>query len=77
MSAYNEFVAEKEKIDYLLELGYVIKGVNENLSGAVLEFEYFGEDGSNPKIEKLHILNAKTRKYFSNILIQQQKQNEN
>jgi len=77
MSDYNEFVAEKEKIDYLLELGYIIKGVNENLSGTFLEFEYLGEDSSNPKIEKLHILNAKTRKYFSNILMQQQRQNDN
>lgn len=74
MSAYNEYVAEREKIDYLLELGYVIKGVTENLSGTFLEFEYQGTDSANPKTEKLHIINAKTRKYFSNILIQQQKQ---
>lgn len=75
MSSYNEFVAEREKIDYLLEQGYIIKGVTENLSGAFLEFEYQGDDSSNSKTERLHILNADTRRYFSNILIQQQKQN--
>ncbi|WP_051541395.1 hypothetical protein [Caldalkalibacillus mannanilyticus] len=39
MSAYKEFLAEKEKIDRLVSSGYQIKGVKEDLSGALLEFE--------------------------------------
>ena len=74
MSSYNEFVAEREKIDFLLEQGYFIRGVTENLSGAFLEFEYAGTDAAKSKKETLHVLNADTRKYFSTILIQHQKQ---
>ncbi len=69
MSSYNEFVAEREKIDYLIEQGYKIKAVTENLSGAFVEFEQVNEDA--PKVETLHILTADARKYFSGILIQQ------
>lgn len=74
MSSYNEFVAEREKIDFLIEQDYVIKGVTENLSGAYVEFEYRGNDSSKNKTEVLHFLHADTRKYFSNIIIKQQKQ---
>ncbi|MFQ3546629.1 hypothetical protein Q7A53_21335 [Halobacillus rhizosphaerae] len=76
MSSYSEFAAEREKIDYLLEQGYVIKGVTENLSGAFLEFVYEGNDPAKEKKERLHILHPDTRKYFSTILIQQQKRQE-
>lgn len=74
MSAYNEFVIEREKIDYLVEKGYIIKGVTENLSGAFLEFEYRGIDSSKSKTEMLHIENADARKHFTDIIIKQRKQ---
>ncbi|MGP4062105.1 hypothetical protein [Halobacillus sp. H74] len=73
MSSYREFEAEREKIDFLLEQGYIIKGVTENLSGAFLEFEYQGSDPDRSKREMLHILHPDSRKYFSTILVQQQK----
>lgn len=73
MSSYREFAAEREKIDFLLEQGYVIKGVTENLSGAFLEFDYEGNDPEKPKKERMHVVNADTRKYFSTIVIKQQK----
>lgn len=74
MSTYDVYVSEREKIDFLLEQDYVIKGITENLSGAFLEFEYRGNDHEKNKTETLQILNAEARKYFSTIIIQQQKQ---
>ncbi|WP_416149934.1 hypothetical protein ACM26V_02730 [Salipaludibacillus sp. HK11] len=74
MSTYVNYVAEREKIDFLVEQDYIIKGVTENLSGAFLEFEYRGTDPQKNQIETLQILNADARKYFSMIIIDQQKQ---
>jgi hypothetical protein len=74
MSTYQEFAAEREKIDFLIEQGYCIKGVTENLSGAFVEFEYYGKDSNKGETEVLHILHADTRKYFSSLIIKQQKQ---
>ncbi|MBN9653936.1 hypothetical protein J0K78_06645 [Halobacillus sp. GSS1] len=73
MSDHREFEAEREKIDFLLEQGYVISGVTENLSGAFVEFQYKGNDSDKSGIERLHILHPDSRKYFSTILVQQQK----
>ncbi|WP_181347030.1 hypothetical protein [Thalassobacillus sp. CUG 92003] len=73
MSSYREFEAEREKIDFLLEQGYMIKGVTENLNGAFLEFEYQGSEVEKNKQEVLQILHPDARKYFSTILVQQQK----
>ncbi|SFF96523.1 hypothetical protein SAMN05216353_11634 [Halobacillus alkaliphilus] len=76
MSTYQEFEIEREKIDFLLEKGYTIKGVTENLSGAFVEFEYQGNNPDKSKKERLHILHPDARKYFSTILVQQQRQKE-
>ncbi|REJ05752.1 hypothetical protein [Halobacillus trueperi] len=73
MSDHREFEAEREKIDFLLEQGYVISGVTENLSGAFVEFQYKGSESDKSEKERLHILHPDTRKYFSTILVQQQK----
>lgn len=73
MSSYREFEAEREKIDFLLEQGYVISGVTENMSGTFVEFDYQGADPERPKQERLHLLHPDSRKYFSTILVQQQK----
>jgi hypothetical protein len=64
---------EREKMDCLIEQGYQIKAVTENLSGAFVDFE-LKNAGSTGKIElneRLHILTADARKYFSAILIKQ------
>ncbi|MBN8233765.1 hypothetical protein JF544_00835 [Halobacillus kuroshimensis] len=76
MSDHREFHAEREKIDFLLEQGYVMKAVTENLSGAFLEFVYEGSDPDQPEVERLHILHPDSRKYFSTILFQQQRKQE-
>ncbi|WP_420768261.1 hypothetical protein ACNR9V_12835 [Parageobacillus thermoglucosidasius] len=74
--SYQEFLAEKEKIDYLIQQGYFIKNVRENLSGAFVEFELKRSDSSGKKgsTQVLHIQNADARKYFSSLLIRQMKQ---
>ncbi len=70
MSSYKEFLEEKAKIDGMLEKGYEITKIIENLSGAFVEFTNL----KNPedKVE-LQILTADARKYFSTIIIANQK----
>jgi hypothetical protein len=74
--SYQEFLAERDQIDYLIQHGYYIKNVTENLSGAFVEFELKVPDSSGKKNtnEILHVKNADARKYFSYLLIQQMKQ---
>ena len=38
MSEYQEFLQERDRIDYLVQMGYKIKTITENLSGAIVEF---------------------------------------
>nr|WP_240376876.1 hypothetical protein [Bacillus piscicola] len=73
MSSHKEFLEEKEKIDKLVENGFRIAKVEENLSGAFVDFEKPNEKKQVEK-KQLHILNADARIYFSNLLIKQQKQ---
>ncbi|WP_203364302.1 hypothetical protein [Bacillus sp. REN10] len=74
MSSYQEFQAEKQKIDQLYEKGYVITHVHENLSGAFITFERpKGKGNHQSRKIKLHILTADGRKYFSNLIIARQK----
>ncbi|MEH7408241.1 hypothetical protein ABWK29_15205 [Priestia megaterium] len=69
MSSYHEYMAEREKIDFLLQKGFKITAVTENLSGAFVTFERTGNNQAEQ--ETLHILTADARKYFSSVLIQQ------
>ncbi|MCM3587553.1 hypothetical protein M3182_17595 [Mesobacillus maritimus] len=70
MSAYKEFLEEKQKIDELIDNGYEITCVRENLSGAFVEFT--NTQNLEDKVE-LHILTADARKHFSNIIIHKQR----
>ena len=67
MSDYQQFLQERDQIDFLLQKGYKIKKVTENLSGAIVDFE------KSEDTETLHILTAEARKYLSVKVIQQQK----
>lgn len=67
MSDYNTFLAERDKIDFYIQKGYVIREVEENLSGAFVTFEC---QSSGDK-EVLHVLTADARKYFSILLLKQ------
>jgi hypothetical protein len=66
MSEYKEFLLEKEKIDSLLDQGFQIVGVIENVSGAFVTFEK-GEDGEK-EVRQIQIKMAEARKYFSTLL---------
>lgn len=66
MSEYTQFVVERDRIDELIEKGFTIHWVKENLSGAFVEFRT--PDG---EVETLHVKTAEGRKYFSNLFIKQ------
>ncbi|MBA4536314.1 hypothetical protein H1Z61_03950 [Bacillus aquiflavi] len=70
MAESKKFFAERDKIDYLLQKGYRITGVTENVSGAFVEFT---KTDSTKEKETLHIMTADARKYFSSILLNKQK----
>ncbi len=59
MSAYEEALLEIRNIDALLEQGYSIVYVQENLSGMFVELKK-EEEG-----ESVHLLTADARKYLS------------
>jgi hypothetical protein len=65
MSEYQEFLNERDKIDFLLQKGFKIEKVTENLSGAFVLFKHT----ENNRSAKLHLKTANARKYFSNLLI--------
>ncbi len=68
---YHQFLREREQIDYLIEQGYYMKSVKENLSGSFVEFEKEDSLSETRDIQTLHITNADARKYFSSLLIRQ------
>lgn len=69
VSDYHLYLAERDKIDFLLQKGYRINGVIENLSGAFVQFEKRKDEETTTEI--LHILTAEARKYFSVMMIKQ------
>ena len=71
MSDYQQYLREQEHIDFLLQQGYKIKKVKENLSGAIIEFK------KGESIATLHLVTAEGRKYVSVKVIQQQKEESN
>lgn len=71
MSEYQLFLKEREQIDFLIDKGYKIKTINENLNGAVVEFEKV-EKSNEKSNETLYIQTPNARKYFSVKLMQQQ-----
>ncbi|MGJ7922655.1 hypothetical protein [Neobacillus sp. LXY-4] len=70
MSEYKQFLIEREQIDSLIQKGYKIFSVNEDLNGSQVEFLKSGSD--NELMETLHIISPGGRKYFSVKLLEQQ-----
>ncbi|SFA90410.1 MULTISPECIES: hypothetical protein [unclassified Bacillus (in: firmicutes)] len=70
MSEYQQFQSEREKIDFLLQKGYVIHEVKEHLNGSTVVFL----NPADKTQEVLEVGTANARKYFSTILFTQQKQ---
>ncbi|RID83536.1 hypothetical protein D1953_15840 [Peribacillus asahii] len=73
MSEYQEYVKERDQIDFLIQNGYRVKYITENLDGALVEFEK-SENSSERKKEILNILTPNARKYLSAKLLGQQKE---
>ncbi|MFC5712873.1 hypothetical protein ACFPU1_08775 [Thalassorhabdus alkalitolerans] len=68
MREHEEYMEEKNEIDRLLEEGYTISGVIENLEGAFVNFT------KDTDMVQLHIQNSDARKYFSFVLMKQKEQ---
>jgi hypothetical protein len=67
MSEHQQYLDEKAKVDFLIQKGYRINNILENLNGSYVNFIH-PKDQSK---ETLHISTANGRKYFSSILIKQ------
>jgi hypothetical protein len=65
VSEYQDFLNERDKIDFLIQMGFKIERVTENLSGAFVLFK----NTENKRSTTLHVKTANARKYFSNLLI--------
>jgi hypothetical protein len=68
LSDYKDYLLEKESIDNLIDQGYQIVHVTENLYGAFIDFERKNKKNER-QMKQLHIKIAETRKYFSILLI--------
>jgi hypothetical protein len=67
MSEHQLFLSERDKIDVLIQKGYRISNIIENLNGSYVEFVH----PTKTESETLHISTANGRKYFSSIFIKQ------
>ncbi|CAG9606342.1 hypothetical protein [Pseudoneobacillus rhizosphaerae] len=67
MSEYQQFLVERNKVDFLIQKGYLINNILENLNGSYVDFIHPNDQSK----ETLHISTANGRKYFSSILIKQ------
>ncbi|MDQ0201388.1 hypothetical protein [Neobacillus ginsengisoli] len=67
MSEYQQFLDERDKIDFFIQKGYRINGVKEQLNGDSVGF--LSPNGNIT--ETILIKNPNARKYFSSLLIQQ------
>ncbi|MFO1445618.1 hypothetical protein KDN24_20955 [Bacillus sp. Bva_UNVM-123] len=72
MSEYKEYLQERDRIDYLIQKGYKIKNITENLSGAFIDFEKIAD--VKEEFETVQVVTPEGRKYFSVLLIKQQKE---
>ncbi|WP_445487799.1 hypothetical protein [Niallia sp. 03133] len=72
MSEHQQFLHERDQMDFLFQKGYRIKSVIENLSGSIVEFENKQNTDEESSIKTLHLSTANARKYFSAKLIAQE-----
>lgn len=71
MSDHQQFMKEREQIDFYIQKGYKMTNFIENLSGAIVEFSKKKDANGEKTTQSLHILTANGRKYFSSKFIQQ------
>jgi hypothetical protein len=67
MSDYQQYLTEREKIDFLIQKGCRISAVREHLNGDSVDFIH----PNGNVTETLLIGTANARKYFSYILMKQ------
>jgi hypothetical protein len=67
MSDYQQYLNERDKLDFFIQKGFRINAVHEHLNGASVEFYH----PSSKEKETLLIGTANARKYFSSLLIKQ------
>lgn len=68
MSDYQQFLQERDQIDFYLQKGYYMKNIIEDLNGTTVEFS-----NKENNSEMVYLTTANARKYFSVKLIEQQK----
>jgi hypothetical protein len=74
MSAYAEFVSEKQAIERLLAEGYFIAGVTEGLDGMAVRFNKPPSGEEPGASEVVRIRNADARKYVATLLFAGQRE---
>lgn len=63
MSEYKEFLNEKNKLDELFDEGYIVKNINENLSGMYIEFS--SPESVAKETVMILLMTTEARKYIS------------
>lgn len=66
MSAYQEYIAEKERLDAYVNRHFQISAISENLSGTSVRLEHPGGESAT-----LLLLTADARKHVINLLLRQ------
>ncbi|MUT64419.1 hypothetical protein [Paenibacillus sp. NEAU-GSW1] len=66
MSAYQEYVEEKNRLDAYIDRHFLIAAISENLSGTIVRLEHPGGETAT-----LLLLSADTRKHVVNLLLRQ------
>lgn len=67
MSDYQQYLNERDKLDFFIQKGFRIHAVHEHLDGASVEFHH----PTSKEKATLLIGTANARKYFSSLLIKQ------
>ncbi|PKG21618.1 hypothetical protein [Niallia nealsonii] len=68
MSDYQQFLQERDQIDFYLQKGYYMKNIIEDLNGTTVEFSNKQNNSAT-----IYLTTANARKYFSVKLIEQRK----
>lgn len=66
MSAYQEYMEEKNRLDAYIDRHFLIAAISENLSGTSVRLEHPGGETAT-----LQLLSADVRKHVVNVLLRQ------
>jgi transcription antitermination factor NusA-like protein len=71
MSEYQQYLQERDKIDFFTQKGFTIQRVTETLNGSFVDF--VNEQSEEKETVTLHVATAEGRKYFSVMILKRQK----